>query len=191
MPDTDAIRLDGCARRVDAATWRRRCRARRARRLTGMSAMKYVTRVLQPGESVIYTTRLHWLIFLPAIGLLAICLILLIASLLTQGDIAKGLTAAAGIFALFAVSSWVRAAILRATTELAVTDRRVIYKSGLLSRHTLEMNRSKVESVDVDQTLLGRMFGFGTIVVRGTGGSLEPIRRIADPLSFRSQITAG
>jgi len=52
------------------------------------------------------------------------------------------------------------------------------------------MNRSKVESVDVDQSILGRMFGFGTITVRGTGGSLEPMRMISAPLSFRSHITA-
>ncbi len=52
------------------------------------------------------------------------------------------------------------------------------------------MNRSKVESVDVDQSILGRIFSFGTIIVRGTGGSLEPIRLISDPLTFRSHITA-
>jgi hypothetical protein len=52
------------------------------------------------------------------------------------------------------------------------------------------MNISKVESVDVNQSILGRILGYGTIIVRGTGGSLEPMRRIADPLSFRSRITA-
>ena len=52
------------------------------------------------------------------------------------------------------------------------------------------MNRSKVESVDVNQTILGRILGYGTIIVRGTGGSLEPMRQIADPLTFRSHITA-
>jgi len=95
------------------------------------------------------------------------------------------------IFALLGLSAGLYAFIRRATTELAVTDHRVIYKSGLLSRHTIEMNRDKVESVDVDQTLLGRIFGYGTIIVRGTGGSLEPIRNIGDPLAFRSHITAG
>jgi hypothetical protein len=55
----------------------------------------------------------------------------------------------------------------------------------------LEMNRSKVESIDVEQTIAGRLLGFGTIIMRGTGGSLEPIRQIADPLTFRSHITAG
>jgi uncharacterized membrane protein YdbT with pleckstrin-like domain len=93
------------------------------------------------------------------------------------------------IFALLALSSALRAFIRRATTELAITDHRVIYKTGLLARHTLEMNRSKVESVDVDQTIPGRIFGYGTIIVRGTGGSLEPIRQIVDPLSFRSHLT--
>ena len=52
------------------------------------------------------------------------------------------------------------------------------------------MNRDKIENVDVDQSLLGRIFGDGTVVVRGTGGSLEPIRMISDPLTFRSHITA-
>ena len=157
--------------------------------------MRYVTRVLQPGEAVVHATRLHWVIFVPAIVLLVIALAFFVAFGLfpaggMSGDIGTALEILAAIFALFAVSSWLRAAIRRATTELAVTDRRVIYKAGLLSRHTLEMNRSKVESIDVDQSLLGRILGFGTIIVRGTGGSLEPIRRISDPLSFRSHITA-
>jgi uncharacterized membrane protein YdbT with pleckstrin-like domain len=160
-----------------------------------MGSMKYVTRVLQPDETVIHTSRLHWLIFLPALLWLAVAVVLAIAALLggdsLDGNLTIGLGIAAAIAALLALGSGIAALIRRATTELAVTDRRVIYKSGILSRHTLEMNRGKVESVDVDQSLLGRIFGFGTIVVRGTGGSLEPIRTIEDPLSFRSHITAG
>jgi len=152
--------------------------------------MKYLQRVLQPGETVVHESRLHPLIFLPALLLLALAIALLVASMQFTGDVKIGLQAAAAIFAVFAIASWARAAIRRATTELAVTDRRVIYKAGLLARHTLEMNRSKVESVDVDQSILGRIFGFGTIIVRGTGGSLEPIRMISDPLTFRSHITA-
>src|SRR5205085_6129586 len=97
----------------------------------------------------------------------------------SDGGINIARSAAAVLFGVLAIASWARAAIRRATTELAVTDRRVIYKSGLFSRHTLEMNRSKVESVDVDQSILGRIFSFGTIIVRGTGGSLEPIRLIS------------
>jgi uncharacterized membrane protein YdbT with pleckstrin-like domain len=153
--------------------------------------MSYVQRVLQPDETVVHQSRLHPLIFLPALIWLLIGLVLLVASTQTSDErIYIALIAAAVLFGVLALGSWARAALRRATTELAITDRRVIYKSGLLSRHTLEMNRSKVESVDVDQSILGRICGFGTIVVRGTGGSLEPIRMISDPLTFRSHITA-
>ena len=154
--------------------------------------MRYVRRVLQPGETIVYTTRLHWLIYIRAILLLIVSIILAGAAVSTSDNqsISLALGIAAVIFALLALSAGLRAFIRRATTELAVTDHRVIYKSGLLSRHTIEMNRDKVESVDVDQPLLGRIFGYGTVIVRGTGGSLEPIRNIDDPLNFRSHITA-
>lgn len=153
--------------------------------------MDYVTRVLQPGESVIHVTRMHPIIFLPAISWLVAAVVALIAGLSYSGDFRIAGEALAVFFAIFALAAAIPALIRRSTTELAVTDRRVIYKSGLISRHTLEINRSKVESVDVDQSILGRILGFGTIIVRGTGGSLEPIRLISDPLSFRSHITAG
>jgi uncharacterized membrane protein YdbT with pleckstrin-like domain len=153
--------------------------------------MNYVRRVLQPGESVIHVTRLHWMIFIPAILWFTAAIVLLIAALTLDGDLRIGGEALAAFAAIFGLVAGIPALIRRSTTELAVTDRRVIYKSGVLARHTLEMNRSKVESVDVDQSVLGRILNFGTIVVRGTGGSLEPIRMISEPLAFRSHITAG
>ena len=154
--------------------------------------MRYVRRVLQPGETIVYSTKLHWRVYIHAILLLIAGIILAAAAIATSDNqnLSLALRIAAGIFALLALSAALRAFIRRATTELAVTDHRVIYKSGLLSRHTIEMNRDKVESVDVDQSLLGRIFGYGTVVVRGTGGSLEPIRNIGDPLTFRTYITA-
>jgi uncharacterized membrane protein YdbT with pleckstrin-like domain len=62
--------------------------------------------------------------------------------------------------------------------------------SGFISRHTVEMNMDKIESVDVDQSLLGRMLNYGTIHVLGTGEGIESLRRIAAPLALRSAITA-
>ena len=155
--------------------------------------MRYVRRVLQPGETIVYATKLHWRVYIQTILLGIACVILAGAAVSTSDTqgISLALGVAAVIFALLALSAGLRAFIRRATTELAVTDHRIIYKTGLLARHTVEMNRDKVESVDVDQTLLGRIFGYGTIVVRGIGGSLEPIRNIGDPLTFRSYITAG
>ncbi len=74
------------------------------------------------------------------------------------------------------------------TSELLITDRRVIIKVGWLQRRTLEMFISKIESVAVHQPLFGRMFGYGTVVIRGTGGSAEPFSKIAAPIEFRNAI---
>jgi len=156
--------------------------------------MRYVQRVLQPGERVLHEAHLHWLIFLRAIGLIVLALAFLIGELVSSPQepiVATGLVVIACVFALIAAEAALRAWIRRATSEFAVTDRRVIYKTGLIARHTLEMNRSKIESVDVDQPLLGRIFGYGTVILRGTGSTFEPIYHIADPLTFRSHITAG
>jgi uncharacterized membrane protein YdbT with pleckstrin-like domain len=152
----------------------------------------YVRRVLQPKERVVYATRLHWRIYVPGTVLLAVAAALAGAARAFprhQPDIGLALWITAGMFLLLALSSWLRAWVRRATTELAITDHRVIYKTGLMSRHTLEISRAKVDMVDVDQTILGRILGSGTIIVRGSGGSLEPIRNIAHPLAFRSYLT--
>jgi uncharacterized membrane protein YdbT with pleckstrin-like domain len=156
--------------------------------------MRYVQRVLQPGESVLHEAHLHWLIFLRAIGWMALAVVFLIGEMIASPNeplVATTLVVIACFFALVATEAALKAWLRRVTTEFAVTDRRVIFKTGLISRHTLEMNRSKVESVDVDQPLLGRVFGYGTVILRGTGSTFEPIYHIADPLTFRSHITAG
>jgi len=71
---------------------------------------------------------------------------------------------------------------------MAVTSRRVVIKTGLASRKTIEMMLNKVESIEVSETTFGRMLGYGTIAVIGTGGTLEPFHNIARPLEFRSQV---
>ncbi|HTT79732.1 MAG TPA: PH domain-containing protein [Stellaceae bacterium] len=154
--------------------------------------MKYVERVLQPGETVVYATRLHWILYLRAIALLVLSLACLIAAAsVALSAVVLALQIAAGVLALLAAIAALGALIRRTTTEFAITDRRVIYKTGLLRRHTMEINRSKVETVGVDQSILGRVLSYGTVIVRGTGGSFEPIRFIGEPLRFRSHITAG
>jgi uncharacterized membrane protein YdbT with pleckstrin-like domain len=153
--------------------------------------MKYVERVLQPDERVVHAARLHWLIYLIPIVLLilaAVCAVLAIRS--DKPGIAIPLFLVAALLAPIGLISAVGALIRQITTELVLTDRRVIYKTGIFRRHTMEMNRSRVETVGVDQSILGRLLNYGTVVLRGTGGSLEPIRAIADPLSFRNHITA-
>jgi uncharacterized membrane protein YdbT with pleckstrin-like domain len=155
--------------------------------------MRYVRRVLQPGETVVYATRLHPVIYWRAIILLIVATVLAAASWYTADNQNLGLALAIGaaLVALLALSSALRAFISRVSTELAVTNQRVIYKTGLFARHTLEMNCAKVESVTVDQSILGRIFGHGTVTVRGVGSAFEPIRNVSDPLAFRSYLTTG
>jgi uncharacterized membrane protein YdbT with pleckstrin-like domain len=152
--------------------------------------MGYLQHVLQPGETVLQEGRLHWFIYWKAVLFVIIaCAIAALYFLTTDPTMQYAALAAGGLFLVLAIFFAIGAAIRRRSTELAVTDHRIIYKTGVFSRHTMEMNRSKVESVDVDQSFFGRMFGYGTILVRGTGGSLEPLPNIQDPLTLRSHIT--
>ncbi len=154
--------------------------------------MSYVQRVLQPNETLIYVTRLHWLVYARAAVFLVLAGLLAALGSYGIGDEVpeRFVFYAAGLIALFALLAFVHAAIRRATTEYAVTDHRIIHKRGILGRHTIEMVRNKVESVDVVQSFMGRMFNYGTILVRGTGSTLEPFRFVENPLRFRSAITA-
>jgi uncharacterized membrane protein YdbT with pleckstrin-like domain len=120
--------------------------------------MGYVESNLMKDEVVLHRAHLHWIIFFWP-ALFFFLIVPLIAAL-----------------------------IRNATSEFAVTNRRVIVKVGLISRNTLELNLAKVESIGVDQTLLGRMLNYGTIVVVGTGGTREPFKDIADPMGFRRAV---
>ena len=82
---------------------------------------------------------------------------------------------------------WIAAAIRYFTTELAITNKRVIAKFGLISRSTIEINLQRIESIQVNQGILGRIFNFGSIVVSGAGNPQAPIPGISSPLQFRRE----
>jgi uncharacterized membrane protein YdbT with pleckstrin-like domain len=151
--------------------------------------MHYVNKILQPNETVIATAAMHWIIYLPGALLLVLAILVAVLgpALLNLTPIFLGL---GGLLALFGLILLLRAWFEQWTTEIAVTSKRVIYKTGFISRSTTEMNMEKVESVAVDQNLWGRIFGYGTIGVRGTGVGMEELRRIADPLKLRNAIVA-
>ena len=158
--------------------------------------MSYVKSNLVPGESVIYETRLHWIVMLGHIILGIFILDLPGLFLLGYAMTYKEMEATnlhlmeAGGVALLVFGSIVvlMGAIRRNATEMAVTNRRVVIKTGLTSRKTIEMLLNKVESIEVSETAFGRMLGYGTIVVIGTGGTPEPFHKVAHPLEFRSQV---
>ena len=152
--------------------------------------MSYVQKILEPGEIVTHVTRTHWRVYLPAAVLLLLGIAALVSSSYVAPDLASVPQIAAAALILLAAASWLPAFVRRRTTELAVTNRRIIFKSGLFRRHTMEMTMSKVESVDVDQSIIGRLLGFGTVTIRGTGGGIEPMRNIAGTIAFRNHVTA-
>jgi uncharacterized membrane protein YdbT with pleckstrin-like domain len=154
--------------------------------------MSYVNSVLQPNEKVLIVGKLHWILYIKAILFLIVGTVLVaLEDNLTNGDIRTYLIySTAAVFGAGFIISFLHAWFIRWITEFAVTDRRVIYKCGFISRHTVEMNMDKIESVGVDQSLLGRMLDYGTIHVLGTGEGIESLRHIAAPLALRSAITA-
>ena len=86
---------------------------------------------------------------------------------------------------------FLHAAFKRWTTELSVTTHRVIYKRGFIWRHTVEMNMDKVETVNVDQSILGRILSYGTMHILGTGqGGINGLRGMGSPITIRNAITA-
>jgi uncharacterized membrane protein YdbT with pleckstrin-like domain len=143
--------------------------------------MGYVDSNLLPNEHVTYRARLHRIIYLLPVCVLIVALGAAVAS---GSWIAGGVLGLIGLVML--VPPWIRSI----GSEFAVTNKRVLVKVGLIRRHSLELLLQKVEGIGVDQGILGRILGYGTITVSGTGGTREAFRMIADPLEFRRQVQA-
>jgi uncharacterized membrane protein YdbT with pleckstrin-like domain len=157
--------------------------------------MSYVEKNLMPGETVVYRTRLHWIvIFWPIVLslLFAVAGLVLLARTMTgasdTSDRSTPILVAGVILLVVGFVSFGVALLKRNATEMAVTDRRVIVKQGIGSRRTLELLLSKVDSIDVEESVTGRVLGFGTVIVRGTGGTPEPFETIGHPIEFRKQV---
>ena len=148
--------------------------------------MGYVESILQPDEQVLSVGKMHWVVYLPGIVTIAIGLALLFVGADTVAAIPLRFIGAGLIF--LGMVSLFRAWVEQVTTEIAVTTRRVIQQQGLIRRQTGEMNMDKVESVQVEQTILGRLLDYGSISVRGTGSGIEGLHHIAGPLAVRSAI---
>jgi uncharacterized membrane protein YdbT with pleckstrin-like domain len=152
---------------------------------------RYIDDILQPGEKVLYSTNAHWIFYLPAIVAWILAVILLIMSRATTIEsITLLCLASSAVVALAALYWTLKAWFHRFTTETDVTTMRVVYKEGFIKRRTFEMALDKVESVDVNQSILGRILNYGDVTILGVGEGKETISVIASPLAFRSFITA-
>lgn len=149
----------------------------------------YTSKTIQQGEAPIYKTTLHKFIFVKYIataGFIPCCLAFVI--LMNDGHIGSILLAFLPMLLLFCGIAFALAAIAYRTSEFVITNRRVLIKIGLISRRTNEIFVNKIESIAVDQGIFGRLLDFGTVTVRGTGGSSDKFSMIAHPLEFRNHV---
>ena len=151
--------------------------------------MSYLDKILQPDETILARGKKHWIIYAPGAAVVLLGVLIEAFKGSVPGadwllQIIAMIVAAIGTVLLFRewFDQW--------TTEIVVTNKRVVYKRGFISRFTREMNMEKIESVAVDQNLLARLIDYGTIDIRGTGAGIEQLRGIASPLALRNAITA-
>ena len=128
--------------------------------------MAYLDESLAPGESIVGRFALHW----TAKWRLIVYLVLAIPTL--------------GIALLAALYEWIR---LR-SIEMGVTNRRVVRKTGIVSRQTEELRLASIETIDLRQSAWGRMLGYGDVVLTGRGESAMIFSRLASPLEAKRAI---
>ena len=162
--------------------------------------MTYLYEGLMPGEKIVFRTTLHWInLFWAVVTLAATTAVFAVAALFANYSFAKaphaeqtvGVILAAlvlAFFVLIAFFSLLGSAISYITTEFGITNERVLMKTGLLRRRSLEILIAQVEGVSVDQGLFGRILGYGNIVLTGSGGTKQSFRTMSAPLEFRRSI---
>jgi len=164
--------------------------------------MGHVDRNLVPGETLLYRTRHHWLVLLGPVfaGFLLVVpgIALLVEATATHdsaGLVVGSATVSPQTMAITgavllaaAILTFIYGVAKRNATEMAVTNRRVLIKTGIASRRTLDLMLSRVGSIGVEESALGRMLGYGSVIVRGTGGAPESFLMIAHPQEFRRAV---
>lgn len=147
----------------------------------GVFVSSYVAEILGPGETLVYQGHVSLFAILPSLVGGSVLAIAGAALTVTAGPV--------GLVLVVLGLLWIAAALIRRnSTELAVTDRRVIAKFGFISRSTIELNLTKIESIRVEQTVMGRIFGYGSVYVTGTGSTMDPIPFISEPIKFRQAV---
>jgi uncharacterized membrane protein YdbT with pleckstrin-like domain len=139
--------------------------------------VSYIESNLLPDETVVHRASLHWLIFWKAMLAFVAGLALFLVD---------PIAGAVGVAVALVLA--IPPLVARTTSEFGVTSKRVIVKAGLIQRRTLELLLRQVESIQVEQSIIGRMFNYGSITLSGTGGVREVFHNISAPLQFRRKI---
>lgn len=138
--------------------------------------MSYTNRNLLPNEIMRYKASLHWIIFAPTILWLAL------------GFVFEG-AGMAWVFVIIALYSLAKAILRKLGSEFVLTNKRVVLRQGIISRKTVEIILAKCEGVSVDQSIIGRLLGYGTLVVT-TGGATSRFDYVKKPVAFRNEVSA-
>jgi uncharacterized membrane protein YdbT with pleckstrin-like domain len=155
--------------------------------------MGYIDKNLIEGETVVYDAKPHWVLFLKPMILTFIFVgiaaaLFYFAAESINPDSTVLMRRIGGVLIVLAIIPVIVGLFRRSAREYAVTNKRVVMQIGLMGRMTEEVFLNKIESIGVDQTVMGRMLGYGTVTIRGTGGSFEPFERVSAPLELRRQI---
>jgi Bacterial PH domain len=164
------------------------------------SGNSFVEQNLMPGEQIIYRTHVHWIIYFAPLPLLVFAAIMLVVIGVLNSSSSTLVKSSGGLFSgiLFLTGIilpliliplvLIRSLIYSKTREFAVTNKRVLIKWGFIQRHSMEVLLKQIEGIMVFQPIMGRLFGYGTISVTGTGGTHERFPLISQPLEFRRRV---
>jgi uncharacterized membrane protein YdbT with pleckstrin-like domain len=152
--------------------------------------MSYIRKSLLDGEEIIYLTRRHKIVFTyPVLWLLVSAILFGIKYFFVfKPEVNYALMIFSGIFLAAALIHALMIWVNYLCAEFGITNQRVIVKEGFLTRKTIEVFLKSVESVQVDQSIWGRILNFGTVIVSGTGGVTDPLNMIRKPLDFKKQV---
>lgn len=152
--------------------------------------MSYLNKTLLDNERVVLATRPHWIVFVPSI-----CILVIAALLYGFGPYLAVLNINLFAFTLYEILSiivgafglihFLKAYIIHRCSEYGITNKRILMKTGWFQRNSLELFLDKIEAVHIDQTITGRILGYGTVIIIGTGGSRDPFLNVPRPLHFR------
>jgi uncharacterized membrane protein YdbT with pleckstrin-like domain len=154
----------------------------------------YIEKNLVPGEQIIYKTSYHWIVMIGSLIISLLCdaggiyLIYYGTTMKNNRDALNGYTIAGIVVVILGLIVLMQGIIRKNSTEVAVTNKRVLIKTGIASRRSVEVLLSKVESIGVEEPMWGRMLGYGTVIVRGTGGTNETFDCINHPDELRRQV---
>lgn len=145
----------------------------------------YIHNSLQPGERLIHMSHPHWIVFVPSLASLILPIgLIFVFNSEVYASVKPYMFA--GLLFMSSVQFF-RAWVYYVSTELGVTDRRIIGKLGLFSRHVVELDLDRIDAVTVQQPfLIGMLLNYGTVTIKGLSGTPIPIHTISNPMAFRN-----